>query len=45
MSITIYFAIAVIVFFFSGVRIIRPTERGLIERLGKYSRFAKPGFH
>ena len=41
----IYVVIAVIVFFFSGVRIIRPTERGLIERLGKYSRFAKPGFH
>ncbi len=31
--------------FFSGIRIIRPTHRGLIERLGKYSRFASPGFH
>lgn len=29
----------------SGVRIIRPTQRGLIETLGKYSRFAQPGFH
>jgi regulator of protease activity HflC (stomatin/prohibitin superfamily) len=31
--------------FFSGIRIVRPTHRGLIERLGKYSRFGKPGFH
>jgi len=44
---TIYFIIAaiVIVLFFSGIRIIRPTHRGLIERLGKYNRFANPGFH
>jgi len=28
-----------------GVRIVRPTHRGLIERLGKYNRFADPGFH
>ncbi len=32
-------------FFLSGVRIIRPTHRGLIERFGKYHRFAPPGFH
>jgi regulator of protease activity HflC (stomatin/prohibitin superfamily) len=31
--------------FLSGVRIIRPTHRGLIERLGKYHRFASPGFN
>jgi len=37
-------AIAVVVFF-SGIRIVRPTHRGLIERLGKYHRFGKPGFH
>jgi regulator of protease activity HflC (stomatin/prohibitin superfamily) len=35
----------VIVLFFSGVRIVRPTTRGLVERLGKYRRFANPGFH
>jgi regulator of protease activity HflC (stomatin/prohibitin superfamily) len=35
----------VILLFFSGIRIIRPTHRGLIERLGKYTRFGKPGFH
>lgn len=37
--------IGLIVIFFLGVRIIRPTHRGLIERLGKYHRFASPGFH
>jgi len=31
--------------FFLGVKIVRPTHRGLIERLGKYIKFAKPGFH
>ncbi len=34
-----------LILFFSGIRIIRPTHRGLIERLGKYRRFAQPGFH
>ena len=29
----------------SGIRIIRPTTRGLVERLGKYRRFAVPGFN
>ncbi len=37
--------IGVIVLFFLGVRIVRPTHRGLIERLGKYHHFAVPGFH
>lgn len=37
--------IAVIVLFFAGIRIVRPTHRGLIERLGKYNSFASPGFH
>ncbi len=31
--------------FFMGIRIVRPTQRGLIERLGKYHNFANPGFH
>jgi regulator of protease activity HflC (stomatin/prohibitin superfamily) len=31
--------------FFLGVRVVRPTMRGLVERLGKYRRFAKPGFN
>ncbi len=34
-----------VIFFFMGIKIVRPTHRGLIERLGKYSRFANPGFH
>jgi regulator of protease activity HflC (stomatin/prohibitin superfamily) len=35
----------VIVVFFGGIRIVRPTNRGLVERLGKYRRFAKPGYN
>ncbi len=35
----------IIVLFFMGVKIVRPTHRGLIERLGKYNKFANPGFH
>ncbi len=37
--------ILVVVLFVLGVRIVRPTHRGLIERLGKYHAFAEPGFH
>jgi len=33
------------VFFLGGIRIVRPTERGLIETLGKYSGFAASGFN
>ena len=36
-------AIAVFIFLI-GIRIVRPTHRGLIERLGRYNRFAMPGF-
>jgi regulator of protease activity HflC (stomatin/prohibitin superfamily) len=38
-------AVVVVVFILSGIRIVRPTHRGLVERLGKYNRFAQPGFH
>jgi len=41
----IYIIFPILLFFISGIKIIRPTERGLIERLGKYIHFAKPGFH
>lgn len=34
-----------VILFFSGIRIVRPTHRGLVERLGKYKKFAQPGFH
>ncbi|MDR3552306.1 MAG: SPFH/Band 7/PHB domain protein [Clostridia bacterium] len=37
--------VLILVIFFAGIRIIRPTERGLIETLGKYTGFAQPGFH
>ena len=41
-AIVIMFAIFVFIF---GIRIVRPTHRGLIERLGKYNRFANLGFN
>ena len=34
-----------IVIFFMGIRIVRPTHRGLIERMGKYNRSASEGFN
>jgi len=38
--------VAIVLFiFFLGIRIVRPTHRGLIERLGKYNRFANSGFN
>lgn len=40
-----YIIIPAVIFLLFGIRIIRPTQRGLIERLGKYHRFANPGFH
>jgi regulator of protease activity HflC (stomatin/prohibitin superfamily) len=33
-----------VVFFLLGSRMVRPTHRGLVERLGRYKRFAQPGF-
>ena len=41
----LYLILPVILIFLSGIRIVRPTQRGLIERLGKYHNFAGPGFH
>ena len=44
-----YWGIAAIVLLFiiflAGIRIVRPTQRGLVETLGRYSKFAQPGFH
>jgi regulator of protease activity HflC (stomatin/prohibitin superfamily) len=39
--------LAAIIFFFFliGIRIVRPTHRGLKETLGRYNGFAQPGFH
>ncbi len=40
------FAFFVLVFLFlAGIRIVRPTHRGLVERLGRYKRFAHAGFN
>ena len=41
----LYIIIPVVLIFFLGIRIVRPTQRGLIERLGMYHNFAKSGFH
>jgi regulator of protease activity HflC (stomatin/prohibitin superfamily) len=37
--------IFLLILFSTGIRIVRPTQRALIERLGKYRKFAQPGFH
>lgn len=41
----VYVGAPILFLFLIGIRIVRPTHRGLIERLGKYVRFASPGFH
>jgi len=40
-----YLIIPIMFIFLIGIRIVRPTHRGLIERLGKYQKLANPGFH
>ncbi len=40
-----FLIVLAVVVFLLGIRIVRPTNRGLIERLGKYKKFAQPGFH
>ncbi len=37
--------VVAIVIFLLGIRIVRPTRRGLVERLGKFHHFASPGFN
>jgi regulator of protease activity HflC (stomatin/prohibitin superfamily) len=42
----LYVLIPVLVLYFlMGIRLIRPTHRGLVETLGRYRRFAQPGFN
>jgi len=41
----LYVLIPLVLIFIMGIRIVRPTHRGLIERLGKYQKLANPGFH
>ena len=45
MDVLVLTIVLLVVIFFLGIRIIRPTHRGLTERLGKYKRFGAPGFH
>lgn len=44
-SVLFLVVIGAILIFLFGIRVVRPTHRGLIERFGKYNRFANPGFH
>jgi regulator of protease activity HflC (stomatin/prohibitin superfamily) len=44
LALWIILGIAVILIFLS-LRTVRPTDRGLVERFGKYNRFAQPGLH
>ncbi|WP_319478849.1 SPFH domain-containing protein [uncultured Draconibacterium sp.] len=41
----LYLIFPIVIFLLLGIRIVRPTHRGLIERLGKYKKLADPGFH
>jgi regulator of protease activity HflC (stomatin/prohibitin superfamily) len=45
MSLVMVGVMVAIFVFLIGIRIVRPTHRGLIERLGKYNRFASAGFN
>ncbi|MDD4956309.1 MAG: SPFH/Band 7/PHB domain protein [Candidatus Omnitrophica bacterium] len=45
MSILKIVLLVAVVIFFLGIRIVRPTHRGLVERLGRYNRLAMPGFN
>ncbi|MBI4244097.1 MAG: SPFH/Band 7/PHB domain protein [Planctomycetes bacterium] len=45
LGITAIIAVVVVIVFLMGIRIVQPTHRGVIERLGKYHRFLKVGFN
>jgi regulator of protease activity HflC (stomatin/prohibitin superfamily) len=42
---TFIIIIVAVILLLAGIRIVRPTHRGLVERLGKYHSYANPGFH
>ena len=44
-AILLVIIVVVIALLIMGIRIIRPTHRGLVERLGKYNRYCDPGLH
>jgi regulator of protease activity HflC (stomatin/prohibitin superfamily) len=37
--------VLIVITILSGIRIVRPTHRAFVERLGKYNRFCLPGIH
>ncbi len=41
----VFVVVAAVAVVLAGIRIVRPTHRGLVERLGKYRRFADRGFN
>lgn len=43
--VAVFAVVTTLVVFLAGIRIVRPTHRGLVERLGKYRRFANRGFN
>src|SRR5512136_2595116 len=43
--VSLFIVAAVVLILFAGIRVVRPTHRGLIERLGRYRRFASRGFN
>ena len=45
MFVLLFLVVAAVVVFLAGIRIVRPKQRGLIDRLGKYRCFAKSGFN
>ena len=45
MFVMLFVIAAAVLVLLLGIRIVRPTHRGLIERLGKYRRFATRGFN
>ena len=45
MFVLLFVVVAAVVVFLLGIRIVRPTHRGLIERLGKYRCSTKSGFN
>jgi regulator of protease activity HflC (stomatin/prohibitin superfamily) len=45
LGIIVVILVVLLVALIMGIRIIRPTHRGLVERLGKYNRYCDPGLH
>ncbi|RKX51019.1 MAG: SPFH/Band 7/PHB domain protein, partial [Thermotogae bacterium] len=45
MIIWIILAVVILIVASSGIKIIRPFEKGLVERLGKYNREAQAGLN